>query len=73
MGKTMAQTFTSDNLKYQVNNDGASVTLIGHVDGQNATGTLVIPEKVNYNGRLYSGKKIGGNAFKDCSGFSEVY
>lgn len=73
MGKTMAQTFTSDNLKYQVNNDGASVTLIGHVDGQNATGTLVIPEKVNYNGRLYSVKKIGGNAFKDCSGFSEVY
>ena len=38
-----AQTFTQGNLNYSINSDGATVTVTGHVDGQNATGELVIP------------------------------
>ena len=66
----MAQTFTSDNLNYRINNDGISVTVTGHVDGQNATGLLVLPENVNYQGRSYSVTSIGACAFFGCSGFT---
>lgn len=69
VGKTMAQTFTSDNLNYRINNDGISVTVTGHVDGQNATGLLVLPENVNYQGRSYSVTTIAAYAFLGCSGF----
>ena len=38
MGKMYAQSFTVDDLNYQVNNDGISVTVTGHVDGQSQAG-----------------------------------
>ena len=60
----MAQTtFTVGDLNYQVNDDGVSVTLTGHVSGQGATGTLNIPESVNYQGNDYAVTVIGNSAF----------
>ena len=66
----MAQSFTVGNLNYSVNDDGVSVTLTGHVDGTSATGTLVIPESVTYNGTAYTVTTIGRFAFLGCSGFT---
>ena len=59
----MAQTFTAGDLNYQVNPDGVSVTLTGHVDGYNATGALNIPESVNHEGTDYAVTTIGNTAF----------
>ena len=60
----MAQTtFTVGDLNYQVNPDGVSVTLTGHVTGQGATGELNIPESVSYQGNDYAVTVIGNCAF----------
>ena len=66
----MAQSFTVGNLNYSVNSDGVSVTLTGHVDGYSASGPLVIPESVTYNGTAYTVTTIGWSAFYGCSGFT---
>ena len=58
--------FTVGDLNYRVNDDGASVTVIGHVDGYNAQGALVIPESVSYEGRDYAVTVIGNTAFMYC-------
>ena len=60
-----AQSFTVDNLNYNINDDEASVTVTGYV-GTSTTGDLVIPENVNYYGTTYSVTVIGENAFYDC-------
>ena len=70
MTNAMAQTFTLGYLNYSLNNDGASVTVIGHVDGQNATGELVIPESVELYGTTYPVTAIGSSAFSGCSGLT---
>lgn len=63
----MAQTtFTVGDLNYQVNNDGASVTVTGHVDGYSAQGALNIPESVSYEGQDYAVTVIGNTAFMYC-------
>ncbi len=61
-----AQSFTVGNLNYSLNDDGASVTVTGHVDGQNATGELVIPESVELYGTTYFVTAIGNGAFSGC-------
>ena len=61
--KGFAQTFTVGNLNYSVNEDGVSVTVTGHVDGQNATGELMSPESVDYDGNSFVVSLIGENAF----------
>ena len=70
MGKMYAQSFTVGGLYYQVNEADVSVTVTGHVDGQSATGSLVIPETVEYNGSNYSVTAIGDWAFSGCDGFT---
>ena len=62
----MAQSFTVGDLNYQVNPDGVSVTLTGHVDGYNATGPLNIPASVNHEGNDYAVTTIGNAAFLYC-------
>ena len=63
----MAQTtFTVGDLNYQVNLDGVSVTVTGHVNGYEATGPLVIPESVSYEGHNYAVTVIGNTAFMYC-------
>ena len=69
-GKVYAQSFTVGDLNYSVNSDGVSVTVTGHVDGQNAVGELVIPEAVTYGGTSYPVTTIGGGAFGDCFGLT---
>lgn len=56
-------TFTADDLLYSVNDDGASVTVLGHVDGTEAMGPIVIPNTVSYNGSTYPVTVIGEYAF----------
>ncbi len=62
----MAQTFTMGNLNYSLNDDGASVTVTGHVDGSSATGELVIPESIELYGTTYPVTVIGESAFSNC-------
>ena len=58
--------FTVGDLIYRVNDDQTSVTVIGHVDGYNATGDLIIPESVSYEGHNYTVTTIGESAFLYC-------
>ena len=58
--------FTVGDLIYRVNDDQVSVTVIGHVDGYNAQGALVIPESVSYQGHNYAVTIIGNTAFMYC-------
>ncbi|MBQ6306191.1 MAG: leucine-rich repeat domain-containing protein [Bacteroidales bacterium] len=58
--------FTVGNLNYRVNDDHVSVTVIGHVDGYEATGDLIIPESVSYGGNNYAVTTIGNTAFMYC-------
>ena len=58
--------FTVGDLIYRVNDDQVSVTVIGHVDGYEATGDLIIPESVSYGGRDYTVTTIGESAFLYC-------
>ena len=58
--------FTVGDLIYRVNDDQVSVTVIGHVDGYNAQGALVIPESVSYEGHDYAVTVIGNAAFMYC-------
>ena len=67
-----AQTFTVGNLNYSLNEDGASVTVTGHVDGQNATGELVIPDSVEQYGISYSVTAIADYAFQQHYGLTSV-
>ena len=69
MGTTRvhAQTyFTIGQLYYQINDDSVSATLIGHVDGMEASGELIIPTSINYNGNDYPVTRIGKNSFISC-------
>ena len=70
MTNATAQTFTVGDLNYSVNEEGSTVTVTGHVDGQNATGELVIPENVEQYGSTYLVTKIGDEAFYNCYGLT---
>lgn len=65
-------TFTIGNLNYIINSDGTTVTVTGHVDGTAATGSLVIPESVNYQGTSYPVTRIGDSAFMGCHGLTSL-
>ena len=70
ISNVIAQTFTVGNINYSLNDDGVSVTVIGHLDGTNATGELVIPESVDYYTATYTVTVIGENAFNGCNGLT---
>ena len=64
VGFTKAQeSFTVGDLNYQVNPDGVTVTVTGHVNGYNAQGPLNIPGSVSYEGHDYDVTTIGNSAF----------
>ena len=46
------------------------VSVIGHVDGEDAQGELVIPETVTYMGFDYTVTEVGDRAFQRCSGLT---
>ena len=63
----LAQTFTSQNLNYEVNDDGPyTVSVTGHVDGTAASGELTLVSEVPYNGHVYTVTRIGSEAFESC-------
>lgn len=63
--------FTVGNLEYYENEPGGvSVTLVGHVDGWEATGELVIPESITYMGMNLAVTAIADYAFNGCSGLT---
>lgn len=63
-------TFTVGDLVYLINYNGVSVSVEGHVDGTNATGELIIPETVIYNGTNFTVTGIDYYAFENCSGLT---
>ena len=65
-----AQDFTYGDLEYSVNYDDVTVTVTGHVDGYEATGTLNIPTLAYYNGNAYTVTIIDSYAFYHCDGLS---
>lgn len=65
-----AQEFTYGDLEYSINYDDVTVTLTGHVDGYDATGTLDIPTTAYYNGNAYTVTIIDDYAFNYCRGLT---
>jgi len=63
---TTPSEFTVGDLNYRVNDDQVSVTVTGHVNGYDATGDLIIPESVSYQGHNYTVTTIGEIAFLYC-------
>ena len=59
-------------LHYSFNANDHTATVTGHLDGQNATGDLVIPETVMHNGETYTVTAIGEYAFGGCSNLTSV-
>lgn len=72
MGKMNAQDFAVGDLLYSVNYDGISVTVAGHVNGQSATGALLIPESVSYGNDSYFVTAIESRAFSFCVGLTSL-
>lgn len=58
--------FTIGDFYYQINGDGVSATLAGHVDGTAVAGEINIPTTISYNGKDYTVTRIGSNAFISC-------
>lgn len=63
---TTPSEFAVGDLNYRVNDDQVSVTVTGHVNGYDATGDLIIPESVSYQGHNYTVTTIGEIAFLYC-------
>lgn len=66
MREMYAQSFSEGVLKYALNDDGVSVTVVGHVDSVWAQGSLYIPESVRYQDQEYTVTQIGTEAFYQC-------
>ena len=64
-----AQKFTVNRIKYSINDDHKTVTVIGNED---VDGILNIPTTVTYNKKAYSVTKIGDEAFYGCTGLASV-
>ena len=62
--------FVIGSLKYRINSDGSSVTVIGC--DEKYTGILIIALGVQYEGKVYTVTTIGEGAFGNCSGLALV-
>ena len=64
--------FQSGDLLYSIiSTDPPHVSVVGHVDGENAQGELDIPSDVTYEGVTYTVTEIGEWAFKNCTGLTD--
>ncbi len=69
--QALAYDFQSGDLLYTIiSTDPPQVRLVGHVDGVEAEGELVIPEIVDFEGVHYTVTEIGKNAFNGCTGLT---
>ena len=64
--------FTVDGVRYSVNDDNKTVTVVGNPSGSKPTGDLTIPESVTFRGCPYPVTSIGDEAFYECSGLTSV-
>ena len=64
--------FVANNIRYRVNEDNTSVTIVGPAEGVTLSGTQVFGNTVSYNGNTYNVTKIGNYAFNQCSGITVV-
>ncbi|MBR1853864.1 MAG: leucine-rich repeat protein [Lachnospiraceae bacterium] len=60
--------YTEDGMKYKVNEDGKSVSIVEYTGEQE--GSLIIPAVVNEGGKKLSVTIIEEGAFLECSGFT---
>ena len=60
-----------DGINYELNGETKQATVIEKSSGE-YSGSIVIPESVEYNGTTYSVTSIGNNAFYSCSGLTSV-
>ncbi|MBP5345281.1 MAG: leucine-rich repeat protein [Bacteroidales bacterium] len=64
--------FASGKFNYRINRDSVSVTVISHVDGYEAAGEVIIPEKVSYEGKEYAVTAVGEYAFMYNFAFTKL-
>ncbi len=68
--------FTVDDLHYEINDDGKSVTLIHQSPSSsnysNLSGVVYIQPTVTYNNIIFKVTRIGNGAFHDCTGMTSV-
>ena len=64
----VAQTVTVDNIEYLIQDYGTAVIL----NGKSATGNVVIPAEVEYEGKKYSVFRIKTDAFKNNTAINSV-
>ena len=68
--------FTVDDLHYEINDDGKSVTLIHQSPSSsnysNLSGVVYIQPTVTYNNIIFKVTRIGNSAFHDCTGMTSV-
>ncbi|MBQ3616844.1 MAG: leucine-rich repeat protein, partial [Bacteroidales bacterium] len=63
--------FVSGDLRYKINEDGKTVTLVRY-DGNQPSGELIIPATVTNEGNSYSVTAIGDNVFNSCTSLTSV-
>ena len=64
--------FTVYGVRYSVNDDNKTVTVVGYPSDSEPTGNLTIPESVTYGGISYPVTSINDWAFFGCSGLTSV-
>ena len=64
----VAQTVTVNNIVYEIRNDGTAWLK----NGKSATGDVVIPAEVEYDGKKYSVYRINSNAFENNRAITSV-
>lgn len=67
----MSQTFEIGDFKYKVINTENPAVQVGAAD-DNISGSITIPDKIEYEGKEYSVTAIGEGAFKECAGLTSV-
>ena len=64
--------FEVDGLRYSVNNDNSSVTVISPAEGKTYSGDITIPKTVTNDNVTYSVTAIGSSAFEFCGQLNSV-
>ena len=68
-----AYDFQEGGIFYNVNSDGASVTVTYETTNYNSySGEVVIPNFVTHDGTTYTVRTIGENAFRECDGLTSI-
>ena len=70
VGMMKGYAITIGDLNYSLNDNTLTASVTGHKNGTAATGTLIIPETVSYNGRTYTVTRVSAYAFCSCSNFT---